>query len=142
MLIHNLETKQLFHILNAANRSTQNSMCLIKNPEINKVDLLCVSTIHGSLDFWDLGSFTLKFSINYFSAYFYDIINWYDKYVIVAEKFDSSILIVDLVQRKVITVIKNKNNSYIISLKQIKHPKFGQCLLSSDLNKKIVLWTH
>jgi len=142
VLIHNLETKQLFHILNAANRSTQNSMCLIKNPEINKVDLLCVSTIHGSLDFWDLGSFTLKFSINYFSAYFYDIINWYDKYVIVAEKFDSSILIVDLVQRKVITVIKNKNNSYIISLKQIKHPKFGQCLLSSDLNKKIVLWTH
>ena len=142
ILIHNLENKQLFHILNAPYRSTQNSMCLIKNPEINKVDLLCVTTIHGSLDFWDLGTFTLKFSIKYKSSYFYDIINWFDKFVIVAEKFNSSIVIVDLIQRKLISVIKNKNNSYVISLKQIIHPKFGQSLLSSDLNKNIVLWAH
>ena len=142
ILIHNLETKKLFHILNATNKSTQNSMCLINNPEINKVVLLCVTTIHSSLDFWDLGTFTLKFSIKYKNSYFYDIINWYNKYVIVAEKFNSFIVVVDLVQRKVITVIKNKNNSYVISLKHIIHPKFGQSLLSSDLNKNIILWVH
>ena len=142
ILIHNLETKKLFKILRATNKSTQNSLCLIKNPENNKVDLLCATTIHGSLDFWDLGSFTLKFSIKYKSSYFYDIINWYDKYVIVAEKFNSSIIIIDITQKKVITVIKNKNNSYVISLKKIIHPIFGQSLLSSDLDKNIILWTH
>ena len=142
ILIHNLETKELFHILTSNNKSIQNSMCLIKNPEINNVDLLCTTTIHGNLDFWDLGTFTHKFSIKYKSSYFYDVINWYDKYVIVAEKFNSSIIIIDLLQRKVINVLKNKNSSFVISLKKIIHPLFGQSILSSDIDKNIILWTH
>ena len=142
ILIHNLETKELFHILASNNKSIQNSMCLIKNPEINNVDLLCTTTIHGNLDFWDLGTFTHKFSIKYKSSYFYDVINWYDKYVIAAEKFNSSIIIIDLLQRKVINVLKNKNSSFVISLKKIIHPLFGQSILSSDIDKNIILWTH
>ena len=142
ILIHNLETKELFHILTSNNKSIQNSMCLIKNPETNIVDLLCTTTIHGNLDFWDLGTFTHKFSIKYKSSYFYDVINWYDKYVIVAEKFNSSIIIIDLLQRKVINVLKNKNSSFVISLKKIIHPLFGQSILSSDIDKNIILWTH
>ena len=68
--------------------------------------------------------------------------NWYDKYVIAAEKFNSSIIIIDLLQRKVINVLKNKNNSCVITLKKIIHPLFGQSILSSDLDKNIILWTH
>ena len=142
ILLHNLETKKLFHILNPPNKSCQNSMCLIRNPDTNKLDLLGVTTIHGSIDFWDLTTFKLKFSVIYKTSYFYDIINWYDKYIIVGEKFNSSIIIIDLLQQKVITVIKNKNNSFVISLKKIRHPLFGECLLSSDLDNNISLWTH
>ena len=70
------------------------------------------------------------------------MINWYDKYVIVAEKFNSSIIIIDLLQRKVVNVLKNKNSSFVISLKKIIHPLFGQSILSSDIDKNIILWTH
>lgn len=142
VFMHNLETKELFHILNSPNKSSQNSMCLIKNHENNDRDLLCVSTVHGAIYFWDLGTYTLKFSINYKSCYFYHIINWNENYLIVAEKLNSSIIIMDLMQKRVITVIKNKNDSYMISLKKINHPLYGQCLLSSDLDKNISLWTH
>lgn len=142
ILMHNLETKELFKVFNPSNKSSQNSMCIIKNPEDNKIDLLCVATIHGSIDFWDLDTFTFKFSVRHKSSYFYDLINWFDRYVIVAEKFSSLIIIIDLAQRRVISTIKNKNNSYVISLKMITHPLFGQSLLSSDLDGKIILWTH
>jgi len=142
ILIHNLENKELFIILSTNKKSVQNSMCLIKDPDTNQLNLLCVTTIHGSIDFWDLGTFQLKFSIKYKSSYFYDIINWFDKYIIVSEKFYSSIIIIDVLQRRVITKIKNKNDSYVVSLKIIKHPTFGAGLLSSDFDKKITLWTH
>ena len=142
ILIHNLETKDLLKILSTNKKSTQNSMCLINNPDSKKLDLLGATTIHGSIDFWDLGNFTLKFSVKYKSSYFYDIINWNDNYIIVGEKSDSSIIIIDILQKRVISVLKNNNIFYSISLKKINHPIYGQSLLSSDINKKIFLWTH
>ena len=70
------------------------------------------------------------------------MINWFDRYIIVGEKTNSSIIVIDLIQRRVITVIKNNNGNSVISLKQINHPLFGQSLLVSDLGLKISLWTH
>ena len=142
ILIHNLETKELLKILETNKKSSQNSMCLINDPDTKKLDLLCATTIHGSIDFWDLRTFTLKFSIKYKSSYFYDITNWNDNYIIIGEKFDSSIIIIDILQRRVITVLKNNNICFSISLKKINHPIYGQSLLSSDINNNIFLWTH
>ena len=58
----------------------------------------------------------LKFSVNYKSSYFYDIINWNDNYIIVGEKSDSSIIIIDILQKRVITVLKNKKIFLLKSL--------------------------
>ena len=142
ILIHNLETKKLTHVLRNNDRSIKNSMCLVNNPDSNKLDLLCSTTLNGLIDFWDLGKFQHKFSIKYRNSYFYDVINWFDRYIIVGEKTNSSIIVIDLIQRRVITVIKNNNGNSVISLKQINHPLFGQSLLVSDLGLKISLWTH
>ena len=142
VIVHDLETKNLFHILNSPNRSIQNSACLIKNTQTNKIDLLAVPTIHGDIYFWDLNTFKLKFSIKYQNSYFYDIINWNDKYIIVAEKFNSLIVIIDISIRKIITIMKNKNESFVISLKKINHPLYGESLLSSDIDNNISLYTH
>ena len=117
-------------------------MCLINDPDSKKLDLLCVTTVHGLINFWDLGSFTLKFSVKYKSSYFYDIINWNDNYIIVGEKNNSSIIIIDVLQRRVITVIKNKNMSFVITLKKFNHPLYGQSLLINDLKNNIILFSH
>ena len=142
ILIHNLETKELIKILSTNKKSIQNSMCLINDPDSKKLDLLCVTTVHGLINFWDLGSFTLKFSVKYKSSYFYDIINWNDNYIIVGEKNNSSIIIIDVLQRRVITVIKNKNMSFVITLKKFNHPLYGQSLLINDLKNNIILFSH
>ena len=142
ILIHNLETKELIKILSTNKKSIQNSMCLINDPDSKKLDLLCVTTVHGLINFWDLGNFTLKFSIKYKSSYFYDIINWNDNYIIVGEKNNSSIIIIDVLQRRVITVIKNKNISFVITLKKLNHPLYGQSLLINDLKNNIILFSH
>ena len=142
VLIHNLETKELFHILNSPKISVQNSACLIKSSQTNKIDLLSVSTVSGNIDFWDLNTFKIKFSIKYNKSYFYHLINWNNRYLIVAEKFNSLILIIDIVIRKIITSIKDNNDQFVVSLKKINHPLYGHSLLSSDLNNTITLWTN
>ena len=38
--------------------------------------------------------------------------------------------------------MKNKNESFVISLKKINHPLYGESLLSSDIDNNISLYTH
>ena len=141
ILIHNIENKELFHILRKDGNSTiHNSACIIKNKEGD--DMLYVGNVNGLIDIWDLKNFQLKKSIKYFKCYFYHMINWNQRYILVAEKSNSSIIIIDTLYNRVISVLQGIHTSFVICLKKINHPIYGQSLLSSDLDNQIYLWTH
>lgn len=139
ILIHNIENKKLFKILkDESNSSNHNSACLSKKGEI---DYLYVSTVRGLINIWNLNNFELKGSIKYFNHYFYHIINWSNMYLLIADKSNNSILIIDTTNDIVISVLSNIHESFVIGLKKIYHPLYGESLLSSDIEGKIILST-
>lgn len=140
VFIHNLENKKLFTILRKEDKSTiHNSACLIKNEGI---DYLYVVNINGLIDVWNLNTFQLKQSIQYLKSYFYHIISWNKRYILVAEKLNCSIIVIDTMYNRVISVYKDIHKSFVNSLKKIDHPIYGESLLSCDLDNKILFWTH
>ena len=140
ILIYNLENKSLFQILRKNGNSTiHNSACLIKNKDGN--DYLYVGNVNGLIDVYNLNNFQLKTSIRYGKSYFYHLISWNNRYILVAEKSNSLIIIIDAVTNRIISTLQ-KHESFVISLKKIIHPIYGECLLSCDLNNKLFLWTH
>ena len=122
---------------------------LINEPESNHysgyiynkddIDYLCCSSINGNVTIWDL--YTLKiFKVINISKNerLYNIIQWNDRYCIVGAS--SSIIIIDLVIYKVISIIKDKNINDIICVKKIKHPKYGETLFTLAKENMIKLW--
>ena len=141
ILIHNLVTKKLYRVLHNEKRTIHNSACIIKNA-INSNDNLYVLNINGNIDIWDLENFNYISSIYLKSGYFYHIISWSNRYLFISEKFNSSIIIIDTKANKAISLYKNIHKTFVIGLKKIVHPLFGESLLSSDISNNIFLWTH
>lgn len=140
VLIHNLENKELFNNLRKASNGTiHNSACIIKSEE--GIDYLYVGNVNGLIDVWNLNTFQLKQSIKHLSSYYYHFLNWNDRFLIIAEKFSCSIIIFDTKYNKIINVLKDNQDCFVISVKKIDHPIYGECLLSSNLDNKLSLWT-
>lgn len=140
VLIYNLENKNLFKILSKNGNSTiHNSACLIKNKD--KIDYLYVGNVNGLIDVYDLNTFQLKTSIKYGKSYYYHLLSWNNRYIFVAEKSNSLIIIIDTLTNRIISLLQ-KHESFVISLKKIIHPIYGESLLSCDLNNQLFLWTH
>ena len=138
ILIYNLDNKNLKLLSKYQNSTIHNSACVVKN---DGVDYLYVGNVNGLIDVWNLNNYQLEKSIKYFNSYFYHLINWSNRYVIVAEKAKCSIIIIDTIYKKVVSVYKDIHESFVICLKKIIHPIYGEGLLSSDLNNKILFWT-
>ena len=139
VLIHSLKTKEEKCLLKAQNSTIHNSACIIKQKD---VDYLYVVNVNGKIHIWNLNDFALKGIIIFKKSYFYHIINWNNKYIIVAEKSNGLILIIDTTCDKVVTVLSNIDGNFVNSLKKIYHPKYGESLLSYDFSKKIILWSQ
>ena len=140
IFINNIETRQIHKILESHEiLSNFNSACLIKKDD---VDYLYVSTVRGCIIVWDLDKFIIKENISYKSSYFCNIIQWSEKYILVAEKNNGCILVIDIQSNKVISVMNNIHDFFAMCLKKIKHPIYGECLLSSAIDNKINLSIH
>ncbi len=139
VLIFNLQTKKLINALRKDDTTIHNSACIIKK---NEISYLYVGNINGIIDIWNLNNFQLNGIVKYKKSYFYHLLSWNNRYILVANKSDESIIIIDTMTNKVISVIKNLNENIIISLKKINHPLYGESLLSFDFSNKILLWTH
>ena len=139
VLIFNLQTKKLINVLKKDNTTIHNGACIIKQ---NGISYLYVSNINGIIDIWNLNNLQLKGIVQYKKSYFYHLLSWSNRYILVANKSDECIIIIDTMTNKVISVIKNLNDNIIISLKKIKHPLYGESLLSFDFSNNILLWTH
>ena len=138
--LYNFENKDITVLHKNENSTIHNSACLVKKND--GIDYLYVGNVNGLIDVWNLQNYNLEQSIKYSKSYFYHLISWNNRYILVAEKMNCSIIVIDTEVNKVVSVYKDIHQSFVVSLKKIMHPIYGECLLSSDLNNEIYLWTH
>ena len=69
------------------------------------------------------------------------IIEWNNKYIIVADYNNKSFKIIDLDENKIISDIGGQHTKDVVCIKKIYHPIYGESLLSSGEDKFIKLWT-
>ena len=68
-------------------------------------------------------------------------IQWNNKYAIVSDKYNKAFIIVDLEKDRIISIIKDENLKDVECIRKVKHPIYGECLLSYSNNANIKLWT-
>ena len=140
ILINNIDTRKVYKKLDSEKvQSNLNSACLVQK---NDGDYLYVSTVRGCIIIWDLDKFIIKDYIYYKSSYFCNILQWNENYLLVSEKNDGCILVIDIERNRVISVMKNIHDFYAMCLKKIKHPIYGESLLSCAIDNNINLSIH
>ena len=111
----------------------------IKNKD-NK-DYLYSSSYNGYINIWDLYNKNIFKIINTNNCILYNIIEWNDKYIMVADRDNKSFKIIDMETFKVISDIKGEHKNKVKSIKKIYHPIYGESLLSSGEDGIIKLWS-
>ena len=104
-------------------------------------DYLCSSSSNGYINIWDLYNKKIFKIINTNKCKLAHIIQWNDKYIIVADVNNNSFKIIDLEENKIISDIGGQHTDRVISIKKVYHPIYGESLLSSSIDKTIKLWT-
>jgi len=109
----------------------------------NNNDYLCCSTTNGFIKIWDLYNKNIFKIINTNKAktnnWLMHIIEWNNKYIIVADFRNYSFKIIDIEIGKVISNYKVPHK--IISIKKLKHPIYGESLLVGDDDNRIELFS-
>jgi len=106
----------------------------------NKKNFLCCSTSNGLVITWDLINKSCINNIQISQVELYNIIQWNQKYAIIAGGSTKKIIIFDLEEFKEIGNIKTNHRSNVNCVKKISHPKYGEILLSSGNDHKIKLY--
>ena len=79
-------------------------------------------------------------NININGSILCQLIQWDDKYAIVADYNGKSFKIIDMHNYCVIRDIGNQHNKEVKTIKKIKHPIYGDSLLTSGNDYTIKLW--
>ena len=124
---------------NGIKKKNHHSASIVNNGEIIK---LVESCFDGTVRIWNFHTGLLLNKIKVGKAAL-DVCLWNKDYVLVAGI--SSIIIINLNNGKIIKELKEreseegKENEYIITIKKMKHPLFGDCLLFQKDGKLIQL---
>lgn len=107
----------------------------------NNKDYLYTCSFDGYIDIFDLYNKQLYKSIynNNIKSQLNYIIKWNNKYIITIDYLNSSIIIIETENNKIISKIKNTN--HIKCAKKVYHSIYGESLLIADDKKFIKLWT-
>ena len=104
-------------------------------------DYLCYANWSKYIVIWDLLNNEkirkIEIKVNYC---FYKILQWNYKYII-AYGGINSLKIIDFINNKEISNIKGSNTKDIKCIKKIKHPIYGESLITAGRDVKIKLWT-
>ena len=104
-------------------------------------DYLCTSAQNGYINIWDLYEKKIFKVIRTYQCQLLHIIQWNNKYIIVADSLNKSFKIIDLKIDKVISDISGKDSGNVICVKKVNHPIYGEALLTSGFDNTIKLWT-
>ena len=74
--------------------------------------------------------------------YLHQIIQWNDKYAIIADVSSYSFKVIDYEEQKYICNIGGQHSNYVIGVKKINNPIYGESLLSSGKDSTIKLWNN
>ena len=137
IIISNLLEDELYCLLSKEPES-HHYYGIINNKNNN--DYLCSSSTNGYVNIWDLYNKNLFKVINLEGLLLTGIIEWNEKYIIVAEATSNSFIIIDLMNNKVINQIKTKHEKSLLCIKKIYHPIYGETLISAAEDNSIYLW--
>ena len=107
----------------------------------NDNDYLCSSSKNGYINIWDLYNKNIFKIINTNNCKLAHIIQWNNKYIIVADVNNKSFKVIDLEENKIIFDIGGQHTNEVKSIKKIYHPLYGESLLSAADDNIIKLWT-
>ena len=103
-------------------------------------DYLCSSSYNGYINIWDLYNKKIFKVINTNGCKLAHIIEWNNKYIIVADYNNKLFKIIDIDNNSIHDIkIEHKDN--LKCIKKINHPIYGESLLSAGNDKIIKLWT-
>lgn len=108
-----------------------------------KEDNLFTSSMFDVIKIWNLKNLYLSKKIYCGNGYnLQSMLKWNDNYVIISDNNQyKAFKIVDIKNCKIISYIGGKHNAPIICIKRIKSSLYGDCLLTSATDGKIILWT-
>jgi len=104
-------------------------------------DYLCSSSNIGYINIWDLYNKNIFKTIDTNNCKLSHIIEWNNKYIIVANYYNKSFKIIDLEENKIISDIGGQHKDEVTSIKKIYHPIYGESLLSCGRDNYIKFWT-
>ncbi len=105
----------------------------------NKMIRLIESSGDGIIRIWNFHSGILLKRILIYNKRLLGLCLWSDNYIFVGCE-DKSIKLIDLKNEEIINNLIG-NNDAVLNIKKIKHPKFGDCLISQGFkNNQIKLW--
>ncbi len=104
-------------------------------------DYLISSSENGLINIWDLYTKKIFKTINTFNSFLAHIIHWNDNYILAADFNNKSFIIVDIDEDKIVSLYKIEHTKEVKCIKKIKHPIYGEALLSGSKDNTIKLWT-
>jgi len=136
IIINNILENELYCELKNDLETYQNSGFIFNK---DNIEYLCCSSVNGYINIWDLYNKNIFQTINTNGCFLMHIINWGNKYIIVADLKKNSFKIIDIEMEKIISNYKQKIG--VVSIKKIYHPIYGESILSVARDNIIRLWS-
>ena len=103
-------------------------------------DYLCSSSSNGYINLWDLYNKNIFKIINTNNCCLMHIIQWNNKYIIVADRYNNCFKIINI-ENEIKKDIEKQHSSNVKCIKKIIHPKYGESLLSATNDETIKIWS-
>ena len=130
---------KLYHIYSEEDYNDHCSVAINCNI-YNKIIRLIESSGDGTIKIWNFHSGILMKRINIiYNKRVLGLCLWSDNYIFVGCE-DKTMKLVDIKNEEVVNNLIG-NNDIVLNIKKIKHPKYGDCLITQGLkNSQIKLW--
>ena len=137
---YDFTNNKIYHIYNDNkdndNNKDHNSIIINDKEDIIKI---IESSEDGKIRIWDFHSGSLINKIEILNSRLYGICLWNNKYLFVGNN-DKNIKLINL-EKGTISKYLIGHNNYVLTLKKIIHPHYGECLISQNYNNgQIKIW--
>ena len=132
---------KLYHIYKEDMLEDYNDHCsfVVNYKKYSKIVNLIESSGDGFIRIWNFNSAELLKKIFVYNKRIFGICFWSDNFIFIGCE-DKMIKLVDIKNGEVINNLVGNNNA-VINIKKIRHPKYGDCLISQGIkDNQIKLW--